>query len=54
MNNNITLTIEEGVIVKFGTDNELYVWGTLNVNGTPQKPVVFTSFKDDSHGGDTN
>lgn len=54
VNNNITLTIEEGVIVKFGTDNELYVWGTLNVNGTPQKPVVFTSFKDDSHGGDTN
>ena len=32
----------------------LSVSGTLNANGTAEDPVVFTSVKDDSYGGDTN
>ena len=58
----VTLTIEEGVVVKsqmvaFGGSYSylsLIVEGTLNVNGTEDNPVVFTSTKDTTHGGKTN
>ena len=30
------------------------VLGHLVANGTSESPIVFTSFKDDSYGGDTN
>ncbi|MEA3272306.1 MAG: NosD domain-containing protein [Patescibacteria group bacterium] len=60
---NATLIIEPGVILKFGKEymttwtkfpTRLRVTGSLYVNGTAENPVIFTSIADDSFGGDTN
>lgn len=40
---NVTLTIEPGVVVKFDPDRSLEVNGTLIAQGTPENPIVFTS-----------
>ena len=49
----VTLTIPANTIVKFSSAG-LFLDGTLNASGTADSPVVFTSFKDDAYGGDTN
>jgi len=50
-----TLAIEPGVIVKFnGTLRKLIVNGTLSAVGTQTSAITFTSYQDDSVGGDTN
>jgi len=53
-----TLTIEAGTIIKAKISN-IYIdgpsiYGRLIVNGTSELPVNFTSYYDDSIGGDTN
>ncbi len=47
-----TLTLDPGTIVK--TVTTLTVAGTLDAAGTATSPVVITSWKDDSVGGDSN
>ncbi len=49
-----TLTIGAGQIVKFQPSVSLTVLASLQANGTSTQPIIFTSFKDDSAGGDTN
>lgn len=50
----ITLTIEEGVVVKFDTIGSIYVEGSLDLNGNDNSPIYFTSLSDDDILGDTN
>src|SRR3989339_891702 len=51
-----TLSIEEGVVIKFAPNNSLSLksFGSIKSNGTENEPVVFTSFYDDEYGGDIN
>ena len=49
-----TLTIEAGSTIKFPASAGLVVEGVLDVRGTPEAPVIFTSRRDDAAGGDTN
>lgn len=52
--NEATLTIKPGVVVKFGNDGLLTVKGTLQAAGGPDAPqqIVFTSLFDADYGGD--
>jgi parallel beta-helix repeat protein len=54
VNSGVTLAIQAGTVVKFGPSDDLIVDGTLDVQGTASNRVVFTSYRDDSYGGDTN
>ncbi len=49
-------TIEEGAVIKFGegTSFTKASTGTIDFNGTPQHPIIFTSYRDDSQNQDTN
>lgn len=54
------LTINEGAILKFNENSYIYTGNGsvpeegVIVNGTEENPVIFTSIKDDTWGGDTN
>ena len=49
-----TVSIDPGVIVKFNSGRYLRVDGALVTAGTDERPVVFTSYRDERFGGDTN
>jgi len=49
-----TFTPQPGTILKFNGDSLYINGGTLDAQGTELDPIVFTSFLDDAHGGDTN
>jgi hypothetical protein len=57
---NSALTIQPGAVVKFatgvpgGTQLTVSSTGTINANGTSTNGIVFTSYTDDSAGGDSN
>uniref|UniRef100_UPI003EB97B4A right-handed parallel beta-helix repeat-containing protein n=1 Tax=Arhodomonas sp. AD133 TaxID=3415009 RepID=UPI003EB97B4A len=49
------MRVAEGVVWKAGgSGSQLFVKGALLAEGTAESPVVFTSYRDDSAGGDTN
>jgi hypothetical protein len=50
------LTLEQGIILKFryAGFTGIMVHGGLNATGIAGQKIIFTSFKDDSSGGDTN
>jgi len=50
----VTVTLQPGTVVKFGQSSRLQTNGTLTATGTATDPVVFTSWRDDTAGGDTN
>ena len=52
--NNVTLTIEPGVIVKVKGGCRILIDGTLNAQGTADNKIYFTDYRDDAIGGDTN
>ncbi|MFH1822421.1 MAG: right-handed parallel beta-helix repeat-containing protein [Patescibacteria group bacterium] len=49
-----TLTINQGVVVKFTSSTSLVINGKLYAEGNSSDKIVFTSAKDDEAGGDTN
>ena len=51
----VTLTVLPGVVVKFKEpDYQVYVDGALLAVGTSGQPIIFTSYHDDTAGGNTD
>jgi len=49
-----TLTVSNGAVVKPMSGVGIFINGWMNAVGDATSPVVFTSYRNDSYGGDTN
>jgi hypothetical protein len=49
-----SLTLGDNVVLKFFSGGNITVNGTLTADAASGNKIVFTSIKDDAHGGDTN
>ena len=54
VNSGATLTIQPGAVVKAQKYCDIFVWGNLRAVGTSVGRITFTSYRDDTVGGDTN
>lgn len=54
INAGATVNLSSGTILKFNSGSAFTVSGILNAYGTSGSRIAFTSYKDDSLGGDTN
>jgi parallel beta-helix repeat protein len=54
INSNGKLTIQPGVVLKFESSSTFNIYGQLIAKGLPSNKIYFTSFHDDSKGGDSN
>ncbi|MDD4271336.1 MAG: hypothetical protein PHF50_00865 [Patescibacteria group bacterium] len=50
----VKLTVEAGTIIKLAPNNMILAMGELDIRGNAIEPVIITSLRDDSTGGDTN
>ena len=50
----ITWALEAGTVVKMNSNTAITINGTLIASGTSSDRIVFTSYRDDEYGGDTN
>ncbi|MBU0719327.1 MAG: right-handed parallel beta-helix repeat-containing protein, partial [Planctomycetes bacterium] len=54
INPGATVTIDKGTVVKFNGNRTLNVQGGLYAEGDGIDKIIFSSYKDDAYGGDTN